>query len=249
MEIGRLDARFGVEVTGLDLSRPLDRRHPLEDSHTVSSPTTWCCAFAASPSSGRRCSCAAVENLGRPMAPVTRDLAPAGVRRGRGADQSRHRQAHRRQRTPEAWRILAHPITPTWRCRRKRPSLYAIEVPAAGGQHRVHQSLPRLRCPRRRDQGDDSRPPGLPRLSVAPRTAKAPDPHEGGGERQLRVLAAPGAQASGERPVGPVPQPHALRRGRRPGPRRGRRAARPPLRALRSASGSNTATAGGPATC
>ena len=29
MEIGRLDARFGVEVTGLDLSRPLAQRFPV----------------------------------------------------------------------------------------------------------------------------------------------------------------------------------------------------------------------------
>ena len=31
----------------------------------------WCCAFAGSPSTGRRCSFRAIANLGRPMAPVT----------------------------------------------------------------------------------------------------------------------------------------------------------------------------------
>ena len=68
MEIGRLDARFGAEVTGLDLSRPLDPATRSRINTLFVDNVVLC--FRGQSFDRPEAFIRATGNLGRPMAPV-----------------------------------------------------------------------------------------------------------------------------------------------------------------------------------
>ena len=106
MDINRLDARFGAEVTGLDLSPAARRRHPIEDQRPLRGQRGAVLSRSVVRPAGD------VHSRRREPWPADaagdRDVAPCGLRRDRGADQSRHRPARGRQRPPDAGRVLAY---------------------------------------------------------------------------------------------------------------------------------------------
>ena len=69
MEINRLDSRFGAEVTGIDLSRPLDADTRSRINDVFVDNVVLC--FRGQSFDRPEMFIRAAENLGRPMLPVT----------------------------------------------------------------------------------------------------------------------------------------------------------------------------------
>ena len=76
MDVNRLDARFGAEVTGLDLSRPLDSVTRTRINDLFVDNVVLC--FRGQSFDRPEAFIRAAANLGRPMAPVTATWRLAG---------------------------------------------------------------------------------------------------------------------------------------------------------------------------
>ena len=130
MEIGRLDARFGVEVAGLDLSRPLDASTRSKLSTVLADEVVLC--FRSQSFERPETFVRAVENLGRPMAPVT------ATWRLPGFDVVEELTSHATDKRTGGNEPLMrggswHTDHSNLEAPPKATVLYAIEVPAAGG--------------------------------------------------------------------------------------------------------------------
>ena len=130
MDINRLDSRFGAEVTGLDLSRPLDAVTHSRINALFVDNVVLC--FHGQCFDRPETFIRAAENLGRPMAPVTatwrlpgfdviEELTNYATDRRRGGNEPLMRGG--------SW----HTDHSNLEAPPKATVLYAIDVPAAGG--------------------------------------------------------------------------------------------------------------------